>query len=327
MQGFDAMTPEKTEILSLGAAVKCITNANCLQEFIMANSHFQNDPVLNEIVQLQNSSWGERVSEECLKKFEGLFGDEQYVVDNFMRILLTESEDALSCLLPTLKYDLKNVFGKLVNSYKLSSSLFTGKTLQALEKKAIVDKISSMVPKELMVAFPYDGELSSAMKYVCENALCNVSILIGMQQHGTISFNYLVAYILGDIFSYTNDKLVDNSDKNMFRRIMKHIFEAFIDRINTKRRIALAAVEFEKERETGKQLVISMLKGMKKDHRDLVTDLKQRGLLNLKDLANGEKSKLGDVNGQDRVDIENFGDVDADVIVYNGENPDDDEEN
>jgi hypothetical protein len=69
-----------------------------------------------------------------------------------------------------------------------------------------------------------------------------------------------------------------------------------------------------------------MLKGMKKDHRDLVTDLKSRGLLNLTDLANGEKAREVDRNQQNPVDIENFGEIDTNLVVYNGENADDDNE-
>jgi hypothetical protein len=103
------------------------------------------------------------------------------------------------------------------------------------------------------------------------------------------------------------------------------IIEKFIKKLNDAVAIREAAETFEKQREDGKQSIIKMMELMTKTERDMIDEMKKRGLVNLQELAKNKvvvndntKEQTDNQEGEAEQEIVN------DIMNNQGENADDD---
>lgn len=340
--------------------------AQALREFMSANPLFADDMVLSAVAELpmDQNVWS-RLSTETFALFNKLsvLSDESLpqTIKTVRDILLDMNDEDIkgntmfaSTIAAYLSYDMKHLLGKISNDYHVNSRWENKHKFTVTDKLNIHKSLVDWLPNELyrfLIVTDFK-ELKHAIQEACINGLKNISVFesIVRANGGEMVLCYLLLYILAKTLlqivahhiDYSGELLamdltaieIPEAARTLLSKIVEIVIQGIINKHNHNIVIETASHQFEKSREQGKQDVISYMKGLDANFRDLIKDMKERGLVNLLDLSkagNGDKGAgidgMGDMqdNGGNVILDERENEIVNDIRNNMGENADDDE--
>ena len=308
---------------------------DCLMQYTRANPIFSNDTALTKILNfpVSKSAWDD-LSIDTFNLFDNigkLNPDTVSTINTIKNLLISADDDSVlaNTLTSFLSYDLKSILGKIGNNYRLHGMKRKSNLPEATPeaKKSLLDATAESIPGNLLSVYARTDsqELRSLLKMACLHGLQGVNILSKLVKvvKEKTRVNFLLSYILATILSHPLSKNIDNGVINVGLATVQNVLEVLIKKYNKNLAISEAANYFEKQREDGKQQVISMMKMMSSGDRDLIKELKERSLVDLQNMAANnvfhamqvQVEDNGQVNERDKEIIE-------DILQYQGENAD-----
>jgi hypothetical protein len=321
---------EKSDINVLNTNESCIYST--IDTFVKHNALFHTS-YLNDLLQRINTddAWNE-LSEKAhniLLKLQSYNANS--IITKYIEFLLSPTDDKLfvTILFNFIAYNLRSIFGKLASNYKLHTKWAKGREFSKDIKNSIYNAIQNSIPGDLLSKFANLSvdALQEKLRFVCLHGLQKVESfvnIINVVNNKRLSF--LLTYILATVLEnlYNIDENVEHN-KNLTNYLVEMIIEKFIKKLNDAVAIREAAETFEKQREDGKQSIIKMMELMTKTERDMIDEMKKRGLVNLQELAKNKvvvndntKEQTDNQEGEAEQEIVN------DIMNNQGENADDD---
>lgn len=311
------------------------TKPHNLKTFLESNIMFD-DSYLHVIANdLDNNEAWSKLSEQAHKLVVNLGNkansNTQNPISKFIEILLAPKDDDslfVSTLTSYLCYDLRSTFGKLACNYKVHDRWAKGKIFRPEVKLSILNSQHKSIPGDLLEKFSIMSlqPLQERMQWICLHGLNQVSELQKLiPLVDNVKLSFLLTFVLGTILNSIYD--VDDVSPHMMTHVVYALVESFIIKYNNALLGKTSAELFEKQREDGKQSLIKMMEVLSKSERDMIDELKKRGLVNLKELA---QNKLVTNNAIHDTQIEAIDEdeqeIIADIINYQGENGDGDDD-
>lgn len=333
--------------------------AHALGEFLASNPLFKNDVILSAVTELPNddNAWA-RLSTQAFMLFGKLSQlsttSASQVIDTIRNIVLNMDDKNVksniifaSTLASFLSYDLKSLFGKLSNDYRVDSHWESKHKFTSTDKINIRKSLVDWLPGNFnsIVTMSDLATLKSIINDACVAGLKHVSNFepIVRANNGEMAVCYLLLYILaklllyivatyiqyeGDLVSMDISSTDMSEDtQSILASIVEIVISGLIDKHNNNIKIDTASLLYEKSREQGKQQIISFMKSRDSDERELIKEMKERGLVNLLDLSESKFGKLKDSQNTEttleHID-EQENEIVNDIMNNHGENADDD---
>lgn len=284
-------------------ASKLITQQSLMSKALLnwfnSNPLYKDDTIINTTVQLPHdeSSWSSLATHvfDILGEIVSLNEDHNVAdqVEGVKAALMSYNITSHTLPLTLVRFlatDLKTLFGKLLHSYKLgkivkNNGQFGTEVIKALHKAHIAS-----VPGDLLTVFARYAveDIQANLKTILQNGLNSLQAfeaVIKMKNSG-IEVVFLMAFILATVLKQLSPSLDDDGElKSIKQNLVSSVISAFSSKYNNNVALLNASDIFEKQREESKQNVIAMMKKMKKGDRDLIKDLKERGLVNLQEMV------------------------------------------